>query len=203
MNQGIKVRDFNEGDLTKLISIHRDAFEGYMNTKLGNQYIIEFLKWFTLQQDAISLLIESDKKIQGYVVGATIGYGSRLSKAIGFSVIKFLIVHPWLLFNKKIINNLLSRLKNIFQTPSQPNITLQNLNGISLVGIGVSRSSRGLNLGSHLIKSFEMKAREMKFDYMRLSVYSNNHTAISFYKKNGWDFMDEQKGLSYFYKKLS
>lgn len=202
MGKELLVRSVKDDDLQKLLSIHRDAFEGYMNTKLGVEYIIEFLKWFTLQQDAISLLVESDEKIHGYVVGATIGYGSRLTKAIGKTVIKYLIFHPWLLTNKKILNNLLSRIKNIFKPTSQPNITLKDLKGISLVGIGVSKSSRGHHYGSHLIKSFEKKAQEMKFDYMRLSVYSNNTTAISFYKKNEWEFMDEEAGLSYFYKKL-
>lgn len=202
MDIEISVRKINDNDLSKLLSIHKEAFDGYMNTKLGNGYIIAFLRWFTLQKDAIALTVEFNHYPQGYVVGASIGYGPRLSKAIGLTVIKYLIFHPWLFANKKIVDNLFSRVKSIFQTQTQPNIIFDNLKGISLVGIGVSKSSRGQNLGTHLINAFEDNARELHFDYMRLSVYSDNEIAISFYTKNGWKFMAEQNGLNYFYKKI-
>lgn len=191
-------------DLNELITVHREAFSGYLNTGFGDNYILEFLRWFTLQNDTISLIALSNNQAAGYVAGAALGYNQRLTKSLSGTVFTYMLLHPWVILNKKTVKKLYARFKCLVQpTIAAKDPVIEGLKGISLVGIGVSNKARNKQVGSKLIEHFEKKASEMGFDYMRLSVFNSNNTAINFYLKNGWSLLERQGELSYFAKKLT
>ena len=52
--------------------------------------------------------------------------------------------------------------------------------------IGTNRQSRGIGVGSELLKAFEIEARKMNAEAMHLSVKQSNQRAIKAYIINGW-----------------
>lgn len=202
----IQVRPISEKFIPSLAQIHFEAFAGYMNSRIGKNYIMAFLGWFSLQENAIALMtVNENNEPNGYVVGAPLGYDRIINKELFGVAAKGMIVRPWLAFDKQIRRTVLTRLKLLFgktmpkqQTPDLPEPV------ISLVGIGTAEKSRGQGAGKALMKAFEDEARKYKMAAMRLSVYPQNTAARKLYEKCGWEPFAEPttEGLAMYYYKV-
>jgi ribosomal protein S18 acetylase RimI-like enzyme len=183
-----------------LVEIHMKAFSGYSNTKIGKSYVKSFLNWFINDPSAITITAVYDGDITGYVVGAPVGYQTKMNKDLMGVVIIGIISHPWVIFNKKILSIAFSRLKVLFNKKSDVTDKSPSTNGnvISLVGIAVSPEYAGLKIGSSLMKKFEEIAHNKKFNSMRLSVYNDNEAALKLYHKSGWnEFSRSDKTITF------
>ena len=72
----------NESDVNDLAITHLRAFKGYLNASIGKDYVCNFLKWFINSPIGISLVLETEGKLIGYVVGAKLGYNKELNKSL-------------------------------------------------------------------------------------------------------------------------
>lgn len=167
--------------------MHREAFAGYTNTKLGDGYIKTFLRWFCNADTGIALMVIDEKEnALGYVVGVSyIQWDVLEKKGLFLSVALGVALRPWLIFNPKVLKKILSRLgfvrnKNVMPEPELPQPTM------ALYGIGVVETAKGSNCAFSLIEAFEQKAVELKMNSMILGVYKNNKRARRFYEKCGW-----------------
>lgn len=192
-----------------VVKIHRDAFQGYMNTRLGDGYIKAFIEWFQQAEQNISLLAldESEDRAMpaGYVVGAPWGWDAKLNRDLFWFAAVRAGVRPWLLFNEQFRRTIAVRLGMIkdgglSNAPPHPVLPEPTM---SLVGIGVATSARGKGCGILLLEAFEQRARELRMRSMNLSVYPDNAAARKLYEKMGWQpfVVPARKRESMFYSK--
>ena len=203
MNDPLKIVDMNKADLDILTSAHMLAFKGYSNTKIGRNYVRKFLKWFVDYPEGIAIAALYKGNEAGYVVGAPVGYQSKMNKDLMSTAIFGFLTHPWAILNPKILRIVASRVGTLINRKKDLKQSAQNDLGktISLVGIAVSPEFGGLKIGSCLMDEFESRSREKGFDTMRLSVYDNNDKALALYKKSGWnEFSRNDKTITLFKK---
>lgn len=169
--------------------MHLKAFKGHLNILLGTRYIETFLKWFYSNSNTIHFVIENkDGDVLGYVVGARWGYQRELNKYLLKPGIWALVTHPWVVFNRRILETIWLRIKTLFGKNTHIKETSVKYEKpiVSLVGIAVAEDARGQKVGGKLLELFEKSALELGFVTMRLSVYRLNHRARAFYEKYGW-----------------
>jgi len=72
----------------------------------------------------------------------------------------------------------------------QSQTELKESNGLEIERIYVLKAYQGKKVGQLLFEKALGIARERKADYVWLGVWENNHKAISFYTKNGFEVFD-------------
>lgn len=188
MDSPLKIIEMNDADLDTLTNVHMIAFKGYSNTRIGRNYVKSFLKWFVDYPEGIAIAAVYNGIEAGYVVGAPIGYQSKMNKDLMSTAIMGFVTHPWVVLNTKILKIVASRVSTLIRRKKDLKTFTKNDLGktISLVGIAVSPEFGGLNIGSALMDEFESRALGNGFEIMRLSVYDDNNKALALYKKSGW-----------------
>lgn len=192
-----------------LVDVHREAFAGYMNARLGRGYVRRFLEWFATAKDAIALVALDDRDDRstpiGYVVGAPLGYGRAMTRALLVPAALGVATHPALALDRRIVKTALGRVAELFgrPMPSAPPPALPSPTW-SLVGIGVASSARGLGAGSALTRGFEEEALRRGARALRLSVYAENAVARRTYERAGWVPFDGAvpAGFAMYYSKV-
>lgn len=190
-------------DITELVEIHHQSFQGYINTRIGRNYSYGFFDWFLNYPNSVALKAFSDKGIVGYVVGAKIGYNAELNKRLKLLAVKGVLSNPIVLFHQHFLFVLKSRIKALLSTSNNTDLKEPEGKGLSLVGIGVLPNEAGKGYGKDLMKAFEEKAIELGYDYLRLSVYKSNERAKALYSKQGWKSVESSTPILYFYKELN
>lgn len=201
-NAQTEIIGMNSAHIEELSKLHMDAFRGYSNTKIGRNYVKKFLNWFVNFPEGIALTALFDGTPAGYVVGAPVGYQSKMNKDLAGVAFTGFVSHPWVIFNMKILSIALSRVKILFGKKEKKIAEKRDENAISLVGIAVSPLYSGHKIGSKLMTAFEELARAKEYDLMRLSVYDYNEAAISMYKKSGWSELGSSNSTLTFIKQL-
>lgn len=183
----IQVQPITEKHIPSLVKVHREAFAGYMNTKLGDGYIKAFLRWFSNAENGIAFMaVDEEENAIGYVVGAPYKqWDVKAKKELFIPVAIGVAFRPWLIFNPQVLKKIFNRLgfdrnKRLLSEPElhEP--------AMALVGIGVADIAKGSNCAFSLIGAFESEAYELKMNSMILEVYKNNKRARCFYEKCGW-----------------
>lgn len=172
-----------------ITTMHLTAFKNHVNVKLGNRYIKSFLNWFIDNPKTIHFVAKGENnEIFGYVVGAPWGYQKKINKDLLLIGLLSIIVRPWVIFDNRILNSLVTRFNVVSGISKHIHDTQIELKGliVSLVGIAVIDFAKGTGVASSLISSFEINAKELGYDVMRLSVYNKNLSARKFYEKEGW-----------------
>ena len=198
------IAKYNAEDINEISEVHMKAFKGYMNSQMGMNYIINFIKWFLVNDNCIALKATSNSFPIGYIVGAPIGYDSKINKDLLLIGLLGIITHPKVWINTNFIRQINARLK-ILLTSDLVNVKANLIlpgKGISLVGIAVDPKFAGKKVGQSLMVKFENTAKELGFDYMRLSVYSSNKNAINVYQKSGWNILAKDNDIFYYFKKI-
>ena len=199
----MSVEKIESADITELVEVHHQSFQGYINTCIGRNYTYGFFDWFLHYSNSVTLKAFSDKGIVGYVVGAKIGYNTELNRRLKPLAVKGVLSKPTVLLHKHFLFILKSRIK-VLLSRSKNNTELKEPEGkgLSLVGIGILPSEAGKGYGKDLMKAFEEKAIELGYDYLRLSVYKSNERAKALYSKQGWKSVETSTPILYFYKEL-
>ena len=191
------------------VFVHCEAFKGYMNARLGKNYVYAFLKWFAHHEQTLAFAAVSVKngscQVKGYVVGAPIGYDRVMNHDLFWPASFGLLTHPWLFFNSNIRQTLVTRLRLLSGALPQP-AKQPDLPGptVSLVSIGVRSDARGQGVGRELMHTFEAAACQLQNSSMRLSVYPDNVSARRLYEQCGWEPVGSavQPGQAMYYAKI-
>jgi ribosomal protein S18 acetylase RimI-like enzyme len=170
------------------VAVHRRAFAGYMNTRLGAGYVAAFIRWFVDSDDAVALVaLDEHARVVGYLVGAPLRRGGAISRHMLVPGILAGVRRPWRALDRRIRRTALGRVGALLgrAMPSAPAPALPEP-AWSLVGIGVDSAARGLGHGAALIRAFEQQARARGARALRLSVYQENAAARRLYERCGW-----------------
>ncbi|HMB93821.1 MAG TPA: GNAT family N-acetyltransferase [Rhodothermales bacterium] len=183
-------------------ALHRMAFSGYLNTKLGLPYLRAFLRWFCEGEEAIALCALRAGEPVGYVVGAPLGYTQALNRSVFVPALAGILLRPWLIFDGHFRQTVAGRWQAwrgrdpLDDAPDLPMPTF------SLVGIAVHPAARGKRIGQQLIDAFEAQARAAGACALRLSVYSDNKAAQRLYTRAGWSHHPRGGAHADYYYKL-
>jgi len=184
----IIIRCMNENHVSAVTRVHKDAFSGYMNVRLGAYYLRSFLLWFVERPFGVALIAEMNHEILGYVIGAPVGYNKILIRDLWLIAGCSIAIRPYLLMERRLRRNLSQRLRAIFgRRGSVPDDVAPQLPEptMALVGIATSNDCRGQGVGTALINAFEEEALQRGMAAYRLSVYRSNMRARRFYESKG------------------
>ncbi len=200
----IIVRQTLINDILPLSLIHLKAFKNHMNARLGRKYAGAFIKWFIENSNAICLTATADEKTMGYVCGAALGYNQKMNKDLLRTVAGCFLFRPYLFFNKELMNAVKIKIQILLGNKSLLKDAVKDPSGrgISLVSICSDTNSTIKGIGTVLINEFEKQAKLLGFDFMRLSVKPENVKAINFYEHNGWQLLQNNQNILYYFKKL-
>lgn len=179
---------FDKRHVCDVIPIHRDAFAGYMNTRLGDGYVRAFLEWFIDNPAcSVALVAEHEGRTAGYVVGCLQQSERTMVRAISPMAARGLVRRPWLVLQGDVRNKVKERLRLLARRGGegvQPPPLTEPVMG--LIGIGVASCARGHKLGSGLMDAFEAACVARGMGSMFLSVYPDNRAARALYEGHGW-----------------
>lgn len=206
---GVRVRKPTEEMIPAVARLQQVAFAGYLNARLGERYQEAFIRWFFGDREAIALVaLGDDERLLGYVVGAPLGYGAALNRAVLWPALIGIVTRPWLFLDRRFRRAVRGRLSILLGgNPAPAGAALQPeipSPTISLVGIGVQPESRGQGVGLALMTAFEEQATARAARSLRLSVYPDNDAARRLYEKAGWRPTAEPDSnqAMYYYKLL-
>jgi ribosomal protein S18 acetylase RimI-like enzyme len=204
----ISITPLQADQIKEAASLHKAAFTGYLNVRIGDAYIRAFLRWFQQEQDGIALCaVTEEGKIVGYVVGAPVGYNVSLTKKTLLPALMGMMVRPWLFFDSRFRRVVAARLLDYFKRAKLNRRPTKRVDlpwpVFSLVGIAVSPSGRGQGIGKQLIAAFEQEVLARGGRTGRLSVYPDNAAARKLYERAGWQpysYSDDPKQAMYYFK---
>ena len=194
----MKIINIDKSYLSKAAKCHIDSFPDSFSSKLGLRYCKKYLSWFLTSNERFLFGVKENNDIVCYL-GASLGYGST-SKIIQFSFLHLLIsifTKPYLITNKKIFKNVALIKKNIFAKISKLFLkknfidSLEKIDSIGLVVIGVHPNYRKQEFGKSLMDEFDRRCVSMGYRIAHLSVKKENSAACKFYAKNGWEIVEE------------
>ncbi len=187
-SEGVVITPMQREEIPQVSKLHRDAFNGYMNTRLGDPYTKAFLRWFLIAEERIALVArDAQGNIVGYVLGAPIDYGPSMNHDLLCIAAVSVLMRPWLFFRKTFWTIIVARIRSILGVAptAEPEFRYPEP-AMSLIAIGVARSARGKKVGVRLLRAFDDKARELGMRSLQLTVYPDNVIARKLYEANGW-----------------
>lgn len=194
----IKVLKIEPGMINDVVKLHKVAFKDYLSTKLGDYYIKKMIKWFVLNKECISYCIFLNNEMAGYVMGAPKFYNKRLNKYIFFPALFSLLKKIYIIFDINFWKKIYWRLIGAFNKVKEQEKSKEFI----LVSIGVSKDFSNKGFGKILVEEFEKEARKRNYQFIKLSVFSDNINAIKFYEKLNYVKIFENKYYLIFYKDL-
>jgi len=172
-------------NLDDVVSIHCAAFPQQRHVMLGRDYVRAFINWFAHAEFGIALVaIDSPGRVLGYVVGAPIGYRTRLMRKVWRSALLGVVTRPRLAFSHSLWKTTFQRLKRAKSRRIAAGLLTPPVMHLSV--IGVTDAARRHGVGFRLIQAFEHRARDAGAKSLQLSVNRSNSGAIRFYERAGW-----------------
>jgi ribosomal protein S18 acetylase RimI-like enzyme len=185
------LRALAPSDLPTVAAIHCAAFPSSWLTKLGNAAVVRYYAWqMEGPHEAYVFGAMVDGKLSGFCFGgvfptAITGY---LRKNWGLLAWR-LAIHPPLLRSPL----LAERLQRAFHAFFQPEPKAQPVTGkrekrpFDILSIAVDPGVQRMGLGELMMQRARALASENGFHVMTLMVNPENHQAVRFYEKIGWE----------------
>lgn len=191
--------------LSEVIELHRKVFASSMNAKLGAHYTKMLVNWFSSDSQRILLTgLGSDGRVLGYVFGAPTISLIEMNQALLWPALLGITMRPWLLGSREFRRVCFKRIAQmVFRTNNPSALNELPKPMVSLVGIGVDESARGLKLGTLLMHEFVQAAKSRGAQSLELTVRHENQAAIALYEKCKWRRIEEEhepgSTVQYFY----
>lgn len=190
----IKVNSLGQSDLPAIAAVHLRAFPRSALTALGREAVRRYYAWqFTGPHDAVALGAWIDDDLAGFCFGGIFrGAASGFVKKNRTYLAVRVLARPWLIASPifreraataaRALGPLRSRRPGSgSSTPARPR------KSFGILAIAVCPRRQRLGIGSALMDACEVIARERGFEQMHLSVHPDNHQAVAFYERLGWE----------------
>ncbi len=178
------VREATRQDIPGIAGIHREAFKGFLMTRLGERFLRTYYGIALGYAGAIALVAcGSSGKVAGFVVG----YDNPKAFYTYFSARKWEVVLSMtfsLLRNPFLLSRVLASKK---QAESSARNEAYADGVVELASVAVSPEFEGQGLGRKLVDVFTDKARTCGAKEIFLTTdLTDNDSVIRFYEKNGF-----------------
>lgn len=203
--------------LESLVKIHRETFKDHYNSRLGNFYTREYLKWLDSKNDFDSFIIvafdESENKVIGYICGARLGFQSKMNRDLLLPTITSFITKPWLIFDKRFFLFLTPKLRTLLGKEEYSNIKSYESKLkqpiYSVISFGIdSNYKTEMNLGffilEDLYKKFFEELKKRNAGTVRATIRKNNQNIIKYYSAKKWIIspIEGDSQTIFFYKEI-
>ena len=190
-------------DLQGVARVHRAAFPRSAISRLGHEAARRYYEWqLTGPHECHAIgMFDSDRLI-GFCIGGTFnGARSGYVRSNLAFLVCMVLLHPWLLSDPmfrvrlrtglKVLKSFLARSDT---TPAHIRSSGHKSDSYSVLSIAVHPDSQNMKVGLALIREAESEARRKGHIRMTLTVNPQNHQAIRFYEKVGWQrvFVDDR-----------
>jgi ribosomal protein S18 acetylase RimI-like enzyme len=178
------VREATRQDIPGIVEVHREAFKGFLMTRLGERFLGTYYEIALGYAGVISLVAcDPSGKVAGFVVGydnpkAFYTYFSAQKMKIALSMAFSLLRNPFLM-------------SRVMASKKQAENSARNeayADGVvELASVAVSPEFEGQGLGRKLVESFKDRARTLGAKEIFLTTdLLDNEPVIIFYEKNGF-----------------
>ena len=175
----VEIRNAQEQDLCKVVSIHVRAFPGFLMTQLGEAFLLDYYKLVLRSQTGISLVAH----VLDVPVGFAVGYGDPEEFYSLLRKHKFRLaadVLPAVARNPRLLPRLLGSLQKTRDTGRPMGFS-------ELASLGVDPQYSGRGIGSSLVQAFLQAARERGARGVYLTTDARNNEGVNrFYVKLGF-----------------
>lgn len=177
----IEIRPVVENDLEELAEKHPKFMPGYYTSLLGQFYLRTFF-WPAIfnDQSTRSFVAQNRNGIVGFIICTTNSQNLKRSIMSRMLYLGNVIIISKCLFSRIIFASTLENFRSLFR--KRPD----ELPSSELFLIGVDLDSRGSGIGRQLMMKMGEFFRSEKIDQVFLRVKESNLTAISLYKKMGY-----------------
>ena len=180
------IRVATSKDVSQIVDIHMNAFEGFFLTTLGRSFLSFYYNAFIKSKDGIVLCADMDNGICGFAAATKQckGFNSNLIKT---NFMRFVLLAIKLLFVKpaaliRLAKNL-SKKSDIIDDPEDY---------AELFSIGVAENTQGKGVGKKLLAAIEENLKSESVEKLSLTTdYYNNDSAIAFYRTMGYETLYE------------
>ncbi len=211
---GFDVRDAELRDLPGMVACHRATFVGQLMSELGPRWLRGLYRYYIEHPDGLSLVaVNADGRVLGFCVGGEPNIRQPYLYAALFRYAPLIAVRACT--NPIVRARVVGTLTRPFRRAEiDPHAAARDTNGPhrtpqaeaqhrgarlgTLLSIGVMPEARGGGVASALIEAFARAAAQRGFGYLELGVYADNDRAIAFYRKHGWEKLNEAGGSAHF-----
>ncbi len=171
-------------DIDKISTIHKESFDGFFLSELGDYFLKVYYSAMLNNDKAILLGCYDNDKLVGFCAATTLskGFNSQLIKSNFYSFLKvgisLLISKPLALI--RIFKNL-NKSSNSFE---------DNGEYAELFSIGVLPTHQGKGIGKLLLDELESLLKNKQVQQLSLTTdYHDNEKALNFYRKSNYQDM--------------
>ncbi len=189
------LRQGKKTDVAALVKIHYHELQSDFLPSLGEPFLRLLYESFLQNADVNILVIESDHKVRGFVIGSR-NFNRVFKKIVLRNFVKFALLIIPHIFQKPVI------LKNVFETFLYPKKESPVVSDAELIVIAISKKYHRKGFGKKLIHALEKSFTTQKVYQYKLTVNKNNMAANAFYntlgfKKNHEFFLYGKKLILY------
>lgn len=178
------VREATRQDIPGIVEVHREAFKGFLMTRLGERFLRTYYE-IALGYVGVIALVTFDPS--GKVTGFVVGYDNPKAFYTYFSAKKWEIVLSMafsLLRNPFLLSRVMASKK---QAENSARNEAYADGVVELASVAVSPEFEGQGLGRKLVESFKDRARTFGAKEIFLTTdLLDNEPVIIFYEKNGF-----------------
>lgn len=204
--------------LKSLVRIHRETFKDHFNSKLGNYYTQEYLKWLNSKNEFESFIIcafdEEDNKVIGYICGAKLGFQTKMNRDLLFPTLVSFITKPFLIFDKRFFLFLAPKFRTLLGKEEYSKIKEYEAKLpqpiYSVISFGIdSNYKSGMNLGffilEDLYKKFFDELKRRNAGTVRATIRKSNENIIKYYSMKKWSLspVEGDSQTIFFYKEIN
>lgn len=185
----VLIRNLQVNDLQKVAKIHLMAFPKSALGQLGDEAIVRYYQWqLEGPHDSVSLGLYCEGLLIGFCfAGIFRGALSGFLRKNRFFLIWRVLTHPWLVVTPFFCDRLrLAWTVLTHRSHSVFSFTLAPKKSFGILAIAIDPQMQGEGYGRQLMCEIERIALKRGFLNLHLTVAVENHQAIKFYEKMGW-----------------
>ena len=179
----VQIKGVDESYLEELVALHRDAFQNFFLTTLGERFLKVYYRATLLDERGVLIGAFEDEKLIAFASGTLSSQGYHKSLffknafSFSFSLCLAFIKRPTVL-------------KRLYKNLEKSESSLGDKDYAELLSIAVSPKRQGSGLSSSILEVFEEHIKSEGQQKLSLTTDEfNNDRAISFYKKNGYKLL--------------
>jgi len=176
--------------LPVVVTLLRELFPDNPLSCLGSSFVRQLLLSFVELPGGCGYVYLEDGVVAGFVVGSTNSRGHRYALlrrrwfALLWQTMRSVLVSPSRI--RPLAQYLLSYVANGRSTGPRRDQFRSALPAASLVFLGVAPEYRRSGIATALVEAFLRRMSECGANGVKLAVASNNHGAVRFYLRQGW-----------------